>query len=349
MANHIFKARKFGHGGKIFDKDETQLELLKQLFSTQISSRIRGGSSDEFKPLAKTSVDNYVRRLNRLSTLCQNKGWDGNPNFLMDYENVKKSLIDSGLESPKDYISPIIKILKHYNLDNSIIEKYQHLLSDFKGEETKKRGDNLGSKKQEELSMPVGDINKRITEYTPQDDTQLVFKMLCMLYFQNDFTPRLEDIPLMRLVNYKKKPNAMNKDFNYITTSGENGTLKSKDIIMNNYKTKETYGQVRFVIKDDVATVINKYFSEFKKQNGDYFILNSKTEPYLIQTFSALLSDATKTVIGKPLNVNTIRRLKITDFYRSGVPTINQEDENAKLYLHNSATHKQYLSVNFKE
>ncbi len=348
MANHIFKARKFGNQ-KVYVKDDAQLDLLKELFSTQISSRIRGNSGEDFKPLAKTSVDNYVRKLNRLSTLVQDKGWDGNPSFLLDYEKVKKALVDSGLESPKDYISPIIKILKHYNLDNATIEKYQHLLSDFKSEETKKRGDNLGTKKQEELSMPIGDINKKIDSYSPQDDTQLVFKMLCMLYFQNEFTPRLEDIPLMRLVNVKKKVGTMNKDFNYITTNGENGSLKVKDIIMNNYKTKETYGQQRFPIKEKVAKVINKYLSEFKKQNGDYFILNSKTEPYLIQTFSALLADATKTVIGKPLNVNTIRRMKITDFYRSGVPTINEEEENARQYLHNSGTHKQYLSVNFKE
>lgn len=348
MANHIFKARKFGQE-KIYTKDTEQLDLLTKLFSTQISSRIRGASAETFKPLAKTSVENYVRKLNRLSTLVQNKGWNGDPNFLLNFENVKSALIKSGLESPKDYISPIIKLMKYYNLDNDIIAQYQHLLSDFKAEETKKRGDNLGTKKQEELSMPVADINKKIDAYIPQDDTQLVFKMLCMLYFQNDFTPRLEDIPLMKLVNIKKKPTTMNKDFNYITTTGDNGVLKVKDIIMNNYKSKETYGQVRFPIKENVAKVMNVYLTEFKKQNGDYFILNSKTQPYLIQTFSALLADATEKVLGKPLNVNTIRRLKITDFYRSGTRTINEEEENAKQYLHNASTHKQYLSVNFKE
>lgn len=348
MANHIFKARKFGQE-KIYTKDTDQLNLLTKLFSEQISSRIRGNSQETFKPLAKTSVENYVRKLNRLSTLVQDKGWTGDPSFLLKFDEVKNALIKSGLESPKDYISPIIKLLKHMNLDNDIISKYQHLLSDFKAEETHKRGDNLGSKKQEELSMPVGDINQKIDAYTPQDDTQLVFKMLCMMYFQNDFTPRLEDIPLMKLVSSKKKPNGMNKDFNYITTNGENGVLKVKDIIMNNYKSKETYGQVRFPINEKVARVMNVYLSEFKKQNGDYFILNSKTQPYLIQTFSALLADATEKVLGKPLNVNTIRRLKITDFYRSGTRTINEEEDNARQYLHNASTHKQYLSVNFKE
>ena len=340
MANHIFKARKFGQE-KIYTKDTEQLDLLTKLFSTQISSRIRGASTETFKPLAKTSVENYVRKLNRLSTLVQDKGWNGDPNFLLNFENVKSALIKSGLESPKDYISPIIKLMKYYNLDNDIIAQYQHLLSNFKAEETKKRGDNLGTKKQEELSMPVADINKKIDAYILEDDTQLVFKMLCMLYFQNDFTPRLEDIPLMKLVNIKKKPTTMNKDFNYITTTGDNGVLKVKDIIMNNYKSKETYGQVRFPIKEKVAKVMNVYLAEFKKQNGDYFILNSKTQPYLIQTFSALLADATEKVLGKPLNVNTIRRIKITDFYRSGTRTINEEEENARQYLQSAVNMNQ--------
>jgi len=153
----------------------------------------------------------------------------------------------------------------------------------------------------------------------------------------------------MRLVNTKKKMSTVSKDFNYITTTGDNGNLKAKEIIMNNYKTKETYGQQRFPIKDKVAKIINMYLSEFKKQNGDYLLMNSKNEPYLIQTFSALLADATNTIIGKPLNVDTIRRLKITDFYRSGVPSINEEEDNARQYLHNSQTHKQYLTLNFKE
>ena len=346
MANFLFKSNK---NYRVYVKNSDQLKLLTDLFSTQISSRIRGNPTDEnqtFKPLAKSTVHNYVYKLNRLSTLCQDIAWNGDISFLLDFNKLKECILNSGLESPKDYITPVVKILKYYQSDPGTIDKYQHLLSEFKIEETKKRGDNLASKKQEDTSLPLDEIVKRIDAFDPQDELQLIQKMLCAMYFLNTFTPRLEDIPLMKLANSKKKVGDMSKDYNYITTTGENGSLKVKDIIMNNYKTKHIYGQVRFPIDPNVAQLMNSYLQSYKKQNGDFFILNSKSEPYLIQTFAHLLENATKEVIGTPLNVNLIRRIKITAFYRQGDVTINQEDESAKSFLHSRPIHHEYLSVN---
>lgn len=344
MANFIFKAKK---EGKTYVKDEEALHELTDIFTNKIQSRLRNGKTTDMKPLAKSTVQNYVHKINRVATLVEGMGYTGKPEFLLRFDDVKDKLLNSGLDSLKDYVTPIVKLMRYYDMDVSIISKYQKLLSELKIEETKKRGENLATKKQEMNNLPLDEINKCIDDYTPNDETELVYKMLCMMYFQNDnYTPRLEDIPLMKLVNVKKRMGDMNKDYNYITTNGNNGRLQVREIVLNNYKTKNTYGMVRFPIPQNVAHIMNRYLLEYGKQNGDYFILNSKNEPYLIQTFSHLLENSTEAIIGKKMTVNLIRRIKISAYYNSGAKTINEEEAEAKKYLHSSALHRQYLSVN---
>lgn len=339
MANHIFKKPENPEGKKPINE-------LHSLFSTEISSRLRN-DGEKFKPLAQTTIQNYVNKLNRISTLVKKTGWDGDDQFLYDFKNVEAKLKASNLKALKDYISPIVKYLRQKQADENLILKYQQLLTNFKNEETKQRGENKASRKQQDNSLSMDEINKKIDDFDPQTKQELLYKLLLVLYFQNDeFTPRLEDIPLIKLANSKRKMNELNKDFNYITTTGEQGKLKVKDLIMNNYKTKQTYGSVRFILPENVKEILNAYIRAFDKTNGDYLVLNTKNEPYLIQTFSSLLGNATEKVLGKTMSPNLIRRIKISDFLNRGPHSINDEEKEARKYLHSKEVAREYLSLN---
>lgn len=336
MANHIFKKKE--------ESEKANLGDLFHFFSTEVSSRL-----GDDKKLSDNTIQNYVNRLNKVSKIITKKDWSGNDKFLYDFEDVQEKLKATNLKALKDYISPIVKYLRQKGADNNLILKYQGLLAEFKNKETKQRGENKATKKQEENSMAMDEINKKIDDFEPKTNTELLYKLLMVLYFQNDeFTPRLEDIPLMKLANAKKKVGDLNKDYNYILTTGEQGKLKAKEIVMNNYKTKQTYGAVRFPIPPNVQEILNEYFKAFSKANGDYLILNTKQEPYLIQTFSHLLNNSSEKILGKSMNPNLIRRIKITDFLRRGPHSINDEEKEAKKYLHSKEVAREYLSLNLE-
>lgn len=331
MANHIFKKG---------ENEKANLADLFHLFSTEISSRL-----GDDKKLSDNTIQNYVNRLNKISKIITKNNWDGNDKFLYDFDDVKEKLKATNLKALKDYVSPIVKYLRQKGADNSLILKYQGLLAEFKNQETKIRGENKASQKQEDNSMSMDHINKKIDDFIPKTNTELLYKLLLVLYFQNnEFTPRLEDIPLMKLANVKKKVGDLNKEYNYVLLSGET----PKEIIMNNYKTKQTYGSVRFPIPDNVRDILKQYITAFNKTNGDFLILNTKQEPYLIQTFSNLLSNATEKILGKTMTPNLIRRIKITDFLRRGPHSINDEEKEARKFLHSKEVAREYLSLNLE-
>jgi hypothetical protein len=342
MANHIFKKADGNESER-----KKHIEDLHALFSNQITSRVKNDDGKAFRPLAQTTITNYVNKLNRVANIVTKSNWYGDDSFLYDFENVEKKLKNSDLKALKDYVSPIVKYLRQMNADERLILKYQKLLTEFKNEENSKRGDNQATKKQQDNALSMEEINQKIDDFQPETKQDLLYKLLLVLYFQNsEFTPRLEDIPLIKLANSKRKQSDLNKDFNYITTSGEQGKLKVKDLIMNNYKTKSSYGTVKFPIPDNVKDILNAYIRAFDKQNGDFLILNTKNEPYLIQTFSSLLSNATTKILEKPLSVNLIRRIKISDFLNKGPHSINDEEKEAKKYLHSKEVAREYLSLN---
>jgi hypothetical protein len=295
--------------------------------------------------LSDASVRNYVAKIDRLSTLMTGEGYNGNLTWLNNPAKVKKVLESTGLQALKDYISPITKILKHNNATSDIIEAYQSMMKDFKADEYKQRGENRASDKNVKASLTMPTIIDRIEKYQPQNDMELIYKMLVSMYFQNSFVPRLSDITLMKLVSTTKKPSQMDAKFNYITTDKFGGV---KQIIMNNYKTKSTYGQQKFEITPPVKKLMNDYLAAYNKRNGDYFILNSENQPFQRQNFADLLGNATEEVLESRMGADLIRQIIITDYYTTNAHSINEDNEFARRFLHSANVQKEYLRLNLK-
>lgn len=333
----IYKSKKTG---KEYKKYPEELEKLTKMFKTDITNRRSGN-----KPLTDASVRNYVAKIDRLATLMTGEGYNGNLDWLNNPSKVKKVLESTGLQALKDYISPVTKILKHKNATNDIIEAYQSMMKSFKTTEYQARGENRASEKSVKASLTMPTILERIEKYKPQNDMELIYKMLVSMYFQNSFVPRLTDITLMKLVSANKKPSQMDPRFNYITTD-KFGSVRQ--IIMNNYKTKSTYGQQKFDITPPVKKLMNDYLAAYNKRNGDFFILNSEGQPFIRQNFADLLGDATQAVLDSRMGADLIRQIIITDYYTSNAHSINEDEAFARRFLHSATVQKEYLRLNLK-
>jgi hypothetical protein len=119
-------------------------------------------------------------------------------------------------------------------------------------------------------------------------------------------------------------------------------------MVYNNYKSNHTYGSKKFGITSQVQAILREYVKRMGKVNGDYLFLMRNGEPYKKNNFLDLIKSATETILGKPLGVDLIRQIQITDYYRDGVKTIAQDEADAQRYLHSQAMHREYLRVNLK-
>lgn len=335
--SNVFRPRKIDlEGGdlKHVSNFPEKLSDLEYLFS-QMTSR-----GDH--PLSKSSVSNYVRKINRLAILVTGSGYNGNLDWINNSKNVIDKLTHSKLSSKKDYITPIIRLLKHYNSSNDTIAEYQKALSAFKGDEDKERKDNKASAKEKSLAYPLQDIKRKILEFKPQNDAELVQKVIVSFYFLNDaFTPR-NDLYEMKIVSNTKKPNKMDDRYNYLVVNKEG---KSEGIIMNNYKTAHTYGRQRFTLSPELRQVLDQYLKEYKKQPGDFLFVMRDGQPFKESNFRNLIESSMEYIIGTPINIGLARKIKITNYYSGKAHTINEDEEFARSFLHSTGVQKEYLKV----
>jgi hypothetical protein len=326
----LYKARK---GKKEFKQYPEKVDKLRDLFSSM-------GSKHD-KPLSKSSVDNYTNKINKLSTVVLEHGFNGDFNWLKDSDNVISKLKNSELASAKDYLSPVVKLLKHLDAHQDTIAKYQRAMAEFKDDEYKVRKTNKATPKEIENSLDYNEIIKRLNAYKPKDDMELIFKLIVSMYFQNSLVPR-NDLPNMKFVSTSKKANQLNPEFNYITLD-KNGT--PIDIIMQNYKSRNTYGRQKFPISPEVRDLLKQYIKLFGKKAGDFLFVMKDGQPFKKPNFTDLIGNATEAVLGKRINIDLMRSIQISHYYNQHAHSIQQDEDDARRYLHSSNMHKEYLKL----
>lgn len=309
-------------------------EGLEKLFS-EMSTR-----GD--KPLSKTTVQNYKKKLIKLYTLVTGNPYDGNLEWINNPKNVIGILLKAILTGKKDYITPIIRLLKYSNSSNDTIAEYQKAMALFKAEEDSSRKDNKANSKEQSLAMPLRDIKNKILEFKPENDAELVQKVIASFYFLNPyFTPR-NDLYEMKIVSNKKKPNKMDPDFNYIVINKEG---KSEGILMNNYKTKHTYGRQRFLISPELKSVLDEYLLTYGKQAGDFLFVMKDGKQFSESNFRNLIESSMEYITGKPINIGLVRKIKITDWYSAKLHSINDNEAFHHTLLHSSKVGTEYIKT----
>lgn len=330
----MFNSRK---DSKSYKNNIDALESLKKTFEVLES---RHG-----KPLSPVTIKNYVAKINKLSCLVLDHAFDGDLKWLNSPDKVIAVLQKSNATGLKDFISPIVRLLKTKNeLDPQILEAYQKAMTSFKNDEYGLRKKNKSSDKEIERSISLPDIIEKINKYQPKTKIELTYLLVCKLYFQGSVVFR-NDLSCMKLVSNSKKLKDMNSSHNYITIDKAGVPVS---VILKNYKSSATYGTQKFPITNELKGCLAEYLKMTGKQAGDFLFSKSETVPYNKDTVRALLEKSTEAVLGKALNINLIRKIQITDFLRHGPHSIEASEIDAKRYLHSVNQHSEYLGLGLK-
>ena len=313
-----------------------ELEKLRDFFSNLPS---RTG-----KPLSKITISNYVSKMNKLCQIVQGHNFNGDLKWVFQPDKVLKTLLEAQVTGKKDFLSPVLRILKtnHPN-ETKLIETYQKGLSNFKTEEYDGRKKNHAKESLTENSLPLDEIKTKIQNYKPTNEGELQNLLICSLYFCNTLVPR-NDLNIVKLVSEKKKGKDLNREFNYLLMSGN----EPKSILMNNYKSAHTFGSKKFPLTDMCAKLLKAYIEATKRQNGE-FLFSKRGEPYSKNAFLDVIGKATEAVLGKRMGVDLMRQINVTDYYRKGVKTIEEDERDAERFLHGLGQHKEYYRGNLAD
>jgi hypothetical protein len=323
-------------------KEKDKLNYKKTL--TEIFEIMKTPKGNSYSDI---TVKNYVSKINKTLKLLDKKEFD--IKFFEDSTNVINKLKESKFKNLKDYMTPIVLLLKHFKISNDIIKNYHGIMSEEKEKETNDRGDNKLDVKDINNFLNMKKINKFIDEYEIKningdiDTDKLTNRLIVSFYFKNtdNLVPR-NDLNIMKLISVNKVKN-MNLDSNYVSF---NEKSDPKNIILNKYKTEKTYGnKKKFDISKDLKDYISMYCEALKKNNGDYLFTNEKNEPYQKSPFLGVIKKAMIDVLGKPISIDLLRSIIITDWYSSPKSINDKKKFHNDVLLHSSKVGEEYVKI----
>lgn len=314
------------------------LNKLRTAFADMTSSKKTGES------LRPTTVENYVQKMNRLCILITGKGFSGCLKFLNEPDILVEQLIKSNLKSKKDYLSPVVKLLREQG-DDKLVQEYLKHMTSFKEQEDTLRKQNVSTQKERDNYISLNEVQKRIRAFKPSDDIELMYLVIVSMYFMGDddsLVPR-NNLPDFKLVSSSKKIRDINSDYNYLVMRGN----EPIGVVMNRYKSQATYGRQKFTLSDFQTSVLSSYIDQFDKKNGD-FLFSKGGYGYSYQQFTDLIADATKLILGKPINIDLIRKIIITAYWEDGLHSIAEDEKFARRFLHSVKQSREYAKVDLE-
>jgi hypothetical protein len=230
--------------------------------------------------------------------------------------------------------------------EDGLVQEYLKHMGSFKEEEDRLRKQNVSTQKERDNFISLNEVQKRIRAFKPRDDTELMYLVIVSMYFMGDddsLVPR-NNLSDFKLVSSVKKIRDINPDFNYLVMRGD----EPIGVIMNRYKSQATYGRQKFSISEFQRDVLIEYLSRFDKKNGD-FLFSKGGYAYSYQQFSDLIDAATRLILGKPINIDLIRKIIITAYWDEGLHSIAQDEKFARRFLHSVKQSREYAKVDLAE
>ena len=287
--------------------------------------------------LSEVSIRNYISKLNTVSRLATKQDYK-NYKFLLNPKKVIQALNKSTLKGVKDYYSPIIILLDLVKANKDIIKVYQDELIKQAEEEYEKRERNILTETEKERILTMKEINERYDNFDPKTPADLMDKLIVAFYFKNDLIPR-NNLPKIKITNKDKD---LDDNYNYLVIDKDK---KPKEIIMMNYKTRNTYGEQRFKITPELKKLLEEYMSSFNKGVGDFLFSTESGYEIKDNSFLYVIKKAMEEVLKSPLNIDLIRSIIINDFYTGKPKSIQQKKEFARRLLHSPLVSQEYIFV----
>jgi hypothetical protein len=287
--------------------------------------------------LSDVSIRNYLSKLNTVSKLTTKKDYS-NYKFLLKPKKVIDALNKSTLKGVKDYYSPIIILLDLVKANKEVIKVYQDELIKQAEEEYEKREQNVLTTTEKERILTMKEINDRYDKFQVKTPSDLMDKLIVAFYFKNDLIPR-NNLPKIKITN---KDKGLDDNYNYLVVDKDK---KPKEIIMLNYKTRNTYREQRFNITPELKKLLEEYMSSFNKEVGDFLFSTESGYEIKDNSFLYVIKKAMEEVLQSPLNIDLIRSIIINDFYTGKPKSIQQKKEFARRLLHSPLVSQEYVFV----
>ena len=116
---------------------------------------------------------------------------------------------------------------------------------------------------------------------------------------------------------------------------------------MNRYKSQATYGRQKFSLSPFQQDVLKAYLHQFGKKAGDFAFSLEQGEPYSYNQFGEVLKKATSELLGKPMNVDLIRKIIATDYWKDGLHSISDDERQARRFQHSVGQNREYVKPEF--
>ena len=265
-----------------------------------------------------TTLNTYVNQLTKIKSLFNAINYD----FILEPEDVYKKL-DESVESDltkKNYITPIMVLLRTQgDKYKDLIETYNKKIKQISEDYKKQNNEGVISEKQKpnfisyaELEKYIKKIKKDITPLkkatfiTSQDRDS--FQVYMMLEFLIKY-PLRNDLSGMKLLTKTQ--------FNKLKEKTENYLVKEKNkmiVYLYEYKTKKTYGEIKFEISKEMKTIFNMYIKRLDLKNGDYLLqqVRDKSLPLSPNKLSQMLINSSQKYIDKNISTTMIRKIVVS-------------------------------------
>ena len=287
--------------------------------------------------LSDITIRNYISKLNTISKLVTKNDYKSYK-FLLQPRKVIEKLNKSPLKGIKDYYSPIINILQLVNADNKTIKQYQDELIKQAEEEYEEREKNVLTKTEKERLLSIDEINDRYNKFNVRTPADLMDKLIVAFYFKNELIPR-NNLPKIKITD---KDTKLDSEYNYLFVDKD---MKPKEIIMLNYKTRNTYGEQRFNVREELKELLIEYMNKFNKTKGDFLFSTESGYEIKDNSFLYVIKKAMEEVLQSPLNIDLIRSIQINDFYTGKPKSIQAKKEFARRLLHSPLVSQEYIFV----
>jgi len=272
--------------------------------------------------LKESTIKQYERQLKTLQNIFDTDSWE----FLEDIDKVKNALSDKHFTTQRNFYNSIIVLLLALNKDKKyteLIDRYteirdelnqQYLEQQQSGKITDKQSDNFISKNEllNMLSIMEKEIKKNKLKSKNDlnaDDIELLTRFTIFTFLIN--LPVRNDLAGMKYINKTM--------YNKTTTEDKTNYLvkdKSKMFaVLNDYKTKGTFGSKIIDIPKSVEKVLKMFIKSTKKDFGDVLFVNRRNEPISRNGLSQFLLKTSQKYLDKNISTTMIRKIVFSDEY----------------------------------
>jgi len=288
---------------RLLSKGKLNEKLVNLIVDLFIKGKMPFNSAKTNSSYIKTVIVAYGEDVNDLSFLK-------NSDKLIDII----SKMDKSLPTKKSIYNILSRLASASGLDDEK-KLYKKMMTDCNKIIFKKQGDNKFSQKEENVNVSMAELKKSPLFYKKQKNNlqNVQRRILSILLTSTYWTPRL-DLYTLIVVDDDKKMNKNNNFINY----------KTGKVVLNHYKTSDIYGPNIFTFNNKellslLDLLINVIWPvlDIDDSNKHLFVLPKSLKPFSQDTHSKEIQNMFQESIGKKVNLNLLRKVKINHFIRS--------------------------------